>query len=86
MFFGDLKPITGTVSISEVWCKGCGFCVEYCPTNVLEMSSGYNAKGYHPAQVVVADACTDCKFCEVICPEFAIFVTTDTDVKEEESA
>ena len=24
-----------------------------------------------------AEECRDCKFCEMICPEFAIFVKTD---------
>ena len=25
-------------------CKGCGFCVEFCPTGALELSDGYNKK------------------------------------------
>ena len=41
------------------------------------MSKGYNAKGYHPPQVKTVDDCRDCKFCEMVCPEFAIFVTSD---------
>jgi 2-oxoglutarate ferredoxin oxidoreductase subunit delta len=77
MTFGNLKKAYGKVTINRNWCKGCGFCVAYCPTNALEMSKGYNAKGYHPPQVKVADDCRDCKFCERVCPEFAIYVTTD---------
>jgi 2-oxoglutarate ferredoxin oxidoreductase subunit delta len=75
MFFGKLKEAHGTVTVNRNWCKGCGYCVKYCPTNVLEMSKGYNAKGYHPPQVKAPAACRSCKFCELICPEFAIFVT-----------
>lgn len=83
MFFGKLKKAHGNVIINPAWCKGCGYCVKYCPTDVLEMSKGYNAKGYHPPQVKAAADCRDCKFCELICPEFAIYVTSD---KEEEQA
>jgi 2-oxoglutarate ferredoxin oxidoreductase subunit delta len=41
------------------------------------MSKAYNAKGYHPPMVKNAEDCRDCKFCEKVCPEFAIFVKTD---------
>jgi 2-oxoglutarate ferredoxin oxidoreductase subunit delta len=78
MAFGKLKQAYGKVTINRNWCKGCGYCVSYCPTDALEMSKTYNAKGYHPPQLKTADNCRDCKFCEMVCPEFAIFVTTDT--------
>jgi 2-oxoglutarate ferredoxin oxidoreductase subunit delta len=74
MFFNDLKPTRGEVFINATWCKGCAFCVQFCPTNVLEMSKEFNAKGYHPPYVKNPEACTDCKFCQLICPEFSIFV------------
>jgi len=77
MAFGTLKQAYGRVVINKNWCKGCGYCVKYCPTNALEMSKEYNAKGYHPPKVTTLDNCRDCKFCEVVCPEFAIFVKTD---------
>lgn len=82
MYFGKLKPKTGTVHINRNWCKGCGFCVEYCPTNVLEMSKDYNKKGYHPPEVKVADMCRNCRYCEIVCPEFAIYVTYDEEEKQ----
>jgi len=77
MFFGDLKPALGTVHINKSWCKGCGICVHYCPNDVLEMAAEFNNKGYHPPYVKVADKCVDCHLCEIICPEFAIFVTKE---------
>jgi 2-oxoglutarate ferredoxin oxidoreductase subunit delta len=79
MSFGNLKKAYGNVHINKNWCKGCGFCVQYCPTQALEMSKGYNAKGYHPPQIKDAEDCRDCKFCERVCPEFAIFVTSKID-------
>ncbi|MBY0576771.1 MAG: 4Fe-4S dicluster domain-containing protein [Gallionellaceae bacterium] len=74
MFFNDIKQTRGEVHINATWCKGCAFCVQFCPTNVLEMSPEFNAKGYHPPYVKNPEACTDCKFCQLICPEFSIFV------------
>jgi len=53
-------------------CKGCGFCVEFCPKEALDLSGDFNRKGYHPP--VVDDAkCVGCNICELICPEFSIF-------------
>ncbi len=82
MFFGKIKPALGEVHIKNDWCKGCGFCVEYCPTNVLEISPDYNKKGYHPPYVKTADQCRNCHFCEIVCPEFAIYVTYDEEEKQ----
>jgi 2-oxoglutarate ferredoxin oxidoreductase subunit delta len=86
MFFGKLKEAHGRVVINRNWCKGCGYCVKYCPTNVLELSKGYNPKGYHPPEVKSADDCRNCKFCELICPEFAIFVMEEKDEEQTSAA
>jgi 2-oxoglutarate ferredoxin oxidoreductase subunit delta len=58
-------------------CKGCEFCVEYCPKGVLEMSREFNKKGYHYPEAVKDDQCVDCDLCEMVCPEFAIFSVED---------
>jgi len=68
----EIKVTRGIVYIIEDRCKGCGYCIEYCPQKVLEFSTEYNAKGYHPP-VVVSENCLDCHYCELLCPEFAIF-------------
>lgn len=62
----------GVVSIVVERCKACGFCVEFCPTKVLELSSAFNAKGYHPPVVVNAEKCSGCDLCGMYCPDFAI--------------
>lgn len=67
----------GHVHILTERCKGCAFCVEYCPRDVLVMSEGFNRKGYHPPEVVKSGACLNCNLCEMICPEFAIFSVPD---------
>ncbi len=70
---GLIAVSRGIVHILEDRCKGCGFCVEYCPRDVLEMSARYNVKGYHPPRAKKPDACVNCHYCETICPDFAIF-------------
>jgi 2-oxoglutarate ferredoxin oxidoreductase subunit delta len=67
------KKVVGTVHIDRERCKGCGFCVEYCPTDALQLESGYNAKGYHPPFLAHADKCTGCDLCGLYCPDFSIY-------------
>ncbi|HDP80140.1 MAG TPA: ferredoxin family protein [Spirochaetes bacterium] len=67
----------GIVHILEERCKGCGYCIEFCPKNVLVLSTRFNRKGYHPPEVKLADECVNCHFCEIICPEFAIYSTEE---------
>lgn len=65
--------IPGVVSIDAERCKGCGFCVSFCPLGVLRMSTKFNAKGYHYPEVADADKCSGCGLCGMYCPDFAIF-------------
>ncbi|HBY63012.1 MAG TPA: 4Fe-4S ferredoxin [Solibacterales bacterium] len=63
----------GQVTITAERCKGCGFCVELCPTKVLALSSAFNVKGYHPPYVVQPEKCSGCDLCGMYCPDFAIY-------------
>ena len=64
------KP--GKVLIDRERCKGCGFCVEFCPKEALKMSEELGPKGYTIAKVTDKSKCLGCGLCEIICPEFAI--------------
>ncbi len=65
----------GQVYIIPDRCKGCRFCIEFCPLDVLVESTNMNAKGYHYPIVAPGqeDACVNCGFCQIVCPEFAIY-------------
>jgi 2-oxoglutarate ferredoxin oxidoreductase subunit delta len=62
------------IHIIKDQCKGCGFCIQFCPKKVLEESDEINARGVHPPRVVDEDKCIVCGFCTSVCPDFAIFV------------
>ncbi len=70
--------------IIEERCKGCGFCIAFCPRGVLRLSSGFNKKGYHFPEVVDISKCADCHFCDVLCPEFAIYTAGGREKKRVE--
>ena len=56
-------------------CKGCGFCVDICPKNVLEITDKVNAKGHFPAFQARPEDCITCAICCNICPDVAITIT-----------
>ena len=63
----------GQVHIIVDRCKGCGYCIKYCPRKVLEASNEFNTKGYYFPQIKDEEECLNCGLCEIICPEFAIW-------------
>jgi 2-oxoglutarate ferredoxin oxidoreductase subunit delta len=67
------KKVYGEVYIDRERCKGCSFCIEFCPTHCLELDQAFNAKGYHPPVLARPDDCNGCDLCGLYCPDFAIF-------------
>ena len=76
---GKAKRARGIVYIDVKRCKGCGFCIEYCPKDVLVFSEAFNRKGYHYPELVKTGQCVHCELCEMICPDFAIFSLPEPD-------
>jgi len=62
------------IHIIKDQCKGCNFCIQYCPTKVLEESEEINAMGVHPPRIIDESKCVVCSFCTAVCPDFAIYV------------
>jgi 2-oxoglutarate ferredoxin oxidoreductase subunit delta len=69
-----IKQPNAEIHIIRDQCKGCGFCIEFCPKKVLEESQEINARGVHPPKIVDESKCIVCSFCTAVCPDFAIFV------------
>jgi indolepyruvate ferredoxin oxidoreductase beta subunit len=58
------------LEVIEAWCKGsrCDICVRMCPERCLAINAA------DVVAVVRPEACTGCRVCELLCPDFAIAV------------
>jgi 2-oxoglutarate ferredoxin oxidoreductase subunit delta len=70
----EVKHPKAEIHIIKDQCKGCGYCIEFCPKKVLGESQEINAMGVHPPAVLDENNCIVCGFCTSVCPDFAIFV------------
>lgn len=60
-------------------CKGCGYCIEFCPNRVFEMSEEMNEKGVKLPRIKEPDKCTLCGLCTRLCPDFALTMMGEED-------
>jgi 2-oxoglutarate ferredoxin oxidoreductase subunit delta len=68
------KPVKAEIHVIGERCKECGICIEICQADVLQKSTDVNPEGHRFPVVKDADACLGCGMCEMLCPDFAIWV------------
>lgn len=68
-----VKHKLSKIIINREWCKGCGICVHFCPTKVLELDVENRSSAIRP------EDCICCLMCELRCPDLAIEVSTVED-------
>lgn len=74
-------PVKGWIEINQLYCKGCGLCVDACPQHVLGLDDDHlTPKGFHPAHLT-GDGCTGCAICAVVCPDAALTVFREAPVR-----
>ena len=62
------------VNFLEQRCKGCGFCIEFCPKKILALAESINDLGYHFAVMKDLEKCNSCAICAMMCPDLIIDV------------
>ena len=65
------KPKLKQIAINREWCKGCGICIHFCPTKVLELDDDDKSRAARPEE------CICCLMCELRCPDLAIEIHTE---------
>jgi len=62
------------VTVNEKLCKGCYFCIRFCPMGVFVRSDVIGELGYDIVKVEFPEKCNGCKACLLYCPDLAIAV------------
>jgi len=75
--------VKGWIEVDEMFCKGCENCVHECPQKVLALNlDKLTQKGYHPVYLI-AEGCTGCAICALVCPEAALTVYREAPIRAE---
>lgn len=72
-------PTNTIITLNTTYCKGCGLCVDVCPTGSLLLVEDPCNKWGGSVKVDAPEYCIGCKMCELRCPDFAIFVNSQND-------
>ncbi|SMB95241.1 2-oxoglutarate ferredoxin oxidoreductase subunit delta [Desulfonispora thiosulfatigenes DSM 11270] len=64
----------GNFTIFYDLCKGCGLCIEKCPTSCISWSKSLGFMGT-PSVIPNMEKCIVCGTCELVCPEPAIVIS-----------
>jgi len=82
MSHGAIAKGKGIVFVRVDICKGCSYCIDFCPTHALEFSREFNQKGYHYPVLAKPEACSGCDLCGLYCPDFAIYAVRLKDLEK----
>ncbi len=66
--------VKGRIEIRSESCKACGYCIKFCPKNVLDFGKDVNPQGYRYITMVRPENCIGCATCALMCPDAAIEV------------
>ncbi len=69
-----MAKVKGAVIVDKEHCKGCGVCIDDCPTGTLDFERAVNGKGYHYAYMKNPELCIGCSNCAIACPDTVITV------------
>jgi 2-oxoglutarate ferredoxin oxidoreductase subunit delta len=58
------------IVVFDRWCKGCGLCSAFCPTQAIMCDEDDRPK------IVLPERCTGCQWCVMHCPDLAIRIRT----------
>ncbi len=50
------------------WCKGCGYCIKFCPRGALSIGKELNRAGFRHV-VLDEEKCVSCGICRLMCPD-----------------
>jgi len=64
----------GKITIDVKRCKGCEYCIIYCPKKCITLSHDINMLGVRYAEFSNPEACIACNICARVCPEVCIEV------------
>lgn len=65
------------IKLIDNLCKGCGYCIEFCPNKVFDKSDQVNEKGVNLPRIRDQTKCTLCGLCTRLCPDFALTIEED---------
>jgi len=70
------------IKIDEMYCQGCGICINVCPRNIFQISNNRSKRGYLMPEVVSEENCIECGLCERLCPDMCIDIEKKDRVKK----